>query len=224
MTLRELSALASAVFIIAGAIWYVYVAIRGDKVKPVLASWAIISGTMSLSFGTYWTSPNHSLVNNAANAASVIATLIILITVFCLSVRNREAIRFSRFQKWCLVVSGLIVSFWVTIVWVFHGTGIAPYILTQILMFVGYAVTAEKLWRSTKNTESLFTWSSIMLGCAIGLYTAISSGEGLSIIYAGRATVTTATIVWLMCRIERKTDCRHRQLQSCIALVSALPY
>lgn len=218
MTLRELSALTSAVFIIVGAIWYIYVAIRGDKVKPVLASWIIIAGTMTLSFATYWTSPRHNLVSNAANATSVIATLSILITVFWISVHSGKAIKFSIFQKWCLVVSGLIALFWVTLVWVFHGTGIVPNILTQILMFVGYLVTAEKLWRSTKNTESLFTWSSIMLGCAIGLYTAIVSGDDLAIIYAGRATVTSATIVWLMYRIERKNRLPVVQKTNCEAV------
>lgn len=218
MTLRELSAIASACFIIIGTVWYIYAAIRGDKVKPVLASWVIIAGTMSLSFATYWTSPHHSLVSNAANAASVIAALSILITVFWLNVYNRNAIKFSKFQKWCLLISGLIALFWVTIVWVFHGTGIVPNILTQILMFVGYLVTAEKLWRSTKNTESLFTWSCIMFGCAIGLYTGIISGDGLAIIYAGRATCTSATIVWLMCRIEQRNRLLVAQKTNCEAV------
>lgn len=204
MTLRELSALSSAVLTIAGAIWYIYFALRGNKVKPVLASWIIIGGTMTLSFATYWTSPRHNLVSNAANAAGVIATLSILVTVFCLHVCNRGAIGFSTFQKWSLVTSGLIASFWVILVWIFNGTGIVPNILTQVLMIVGYVVTAEKLWRSTKNTESIFTWSCIMFGCGIGLYTGVASGDFLAILYASRATLSSATIVWLMFRIERK--------------------
>jgi hypothetical protein len=205
MTLREFSALVSASIVIVGTIWYIYVAIKGDKVRPVLASWIVLSGTMTLSFATYWTSPRHSLISNASNAASVFSTLAILVTVWWLNLRNGGSIQFSRFQKWCLGISGLIAAFWVAIVWGLHGTGIVPNILTQILMIVGYVVTAEKIWHATKNTESLFTWSCIMIASAIALYTAIVSSDILALVYATRATVASATIVWLMYRIERRT-------------------
>lgn len=218
MTLRELSALASAILVIVGSIWYIYVTLRGDKVKPVLASWIVLSGTMTLSFATYWTSPRHNLVSNACNATSVISTLSILITVFWLNARGWGcgAIKFSGFQKWCLATSGLIASFWVTLVWGFHGTGFVPNVLTQILMIVGYLVTVERLWRATKNTESLFTWSCITVGSAIALYTGIVSSDALATLYATRATVSSATVVWFMYRIERKTriECQCRQFQA----------
>jgi len=220
MTLRELSALVSAVSILVGTVWYIYFALRGDKVKPVLASWIIIAGTITLSFATYWTSPKHSLVSNVANAASVLAALSILITVFLLSLRGRKAIIFSIFQKWCLVISGLIAVFWVTLVWGFNGTGFVPNILTQFLMFVGYLVTAEKLYRSTKNTESIVTWSCIVFGNAIALYTGIVSSDTdiLAIIYAGRATVLSVTIVGLMCRIEGKNRIARANKSKCEAV------
>ena len=89
MTLRELSSLMSAVFVIVGAVWYIYAALRGDKVKPVLASWIILGGTMTLSFATYWTSPKHSLVSNGCNAGSVIACLSILATTFWIHFTRR---------------------------------------------------------------------------------------------------------------------------------------
>lgn len=202
MTLREISALVSAVLAIVGAIWYIYVAFRGDKVKPVLASWIVLGGTMTLSFATYWTNPNRSLVSNAANAAGVLSTLSILVGCFWLHLRNGGVIRFSVFQKWCLVVSGLIAVFWMTLVWGFRGTGLVPNILTQILMIVGYLVTVEKLWRATRNTESVFTWTCVLLASVTGLYVGIVSSDSLAILYAARATIASATIVWLMCRIE----------------------
>lgn len=208
MTLRELSSLASATLVIVGGIWYIYAALRGDKVKPVLASWIILGGTMTLSFATYWTSPRHSLISNGCNAGSVITCLSILATAFWIHLRNGDALCFSGFQKWCLIVSGLIASFWVVLVWGFHGTGIVPNILTQVLMIVGYVVTAKKLWRATKNTESFFTWTCITVGCAIAIYTGIVSPDApdaLVILYGARATISSATIVWLMYRIERKS-------------------
>lgn len=204
MTLRELSSLASATLVIVGAIWYIYVALRGDKVKPVLAGWIIMSGTMTLSFATYWTSPNHSLVSNGCNAGSVISCLSILATTFWIHLRNGDVFSFSKFQKWCLAFSGLIASFWVVLVWGFHGTGTVPNILTQVLMIVGYSVIAKNLWRATENTEPFFTWICIAIGCGIAMYTGIVSSDALVILYGARATVSAATLVWLMYRIERR--------------------
>lgn len=214
MTLREFSALTSAILVIVGTAWYIYVAIWGDKVKPVLASWIVLSGTMALSFATYWTSPGHSLVNNSCNAASVISTLSILVTVLWLHLRNGgAAINFSEFQKWCLMISGMVATLWVTLVWGFHGTGIVPNILTQMLMVVGYLVTAEKLWQSTKNTEPLFTWLCIMVSSMVALYTGIVSSDALATLYAARATVASTTIVWLIYKVELKNRVKPKLLQ-----------
>jgi len=44
MTAREFSALISAVLITVGTIWYIVAALKGTKVKPVLASWIILGG------------------------------------------------------------------------------------------------------------------------------------------------------------------------------------
>ena len=118
------------------------------------------------------------------------------------------------------MISGLIAVFWVTLVWGFNGTGFVPNILTQFLMFVGYLVTAEKLYRSTKNTESIVTWSCIVFGNAIALYTGIVSSDTdiLAIIYAGRATVLSVTIVGLMCRIEGKNRIARANKSKCEAV------
>lgn len=204
MTLREISAITSAILMIIGAIWYIYCSLRGNKVKPVLTSWIIITGTTTLSFATYWTSPRHNIINNSANAASLIASLSILIVLLCLRIYDRHAVGFSTFQKLSLFASGIIALFWVALVWVFHGTGIVPNILTQVLMIVGYTVTVQKLWRSTKNTESMVLWSCVILGGGVALYNAIVNLDSLAILYASRSTLSSAAIVWLMCRIERK--------------------
>jgi hypothetical protein len=200
LTLREWSALVSAVLVTVATIWYIYLAIRG-KIKPVLASWIVLGCTMTLSFATYWTSPKHSIVSNASNAASVVSAMGILITTAWL---QRGVVSFSRFQKWCLSIAGLITLFWVILVWGLHRTGIVPNVLTQVLLLVGYLVTAQKLWRATKNTESFFTWWCLVIASAIALYTAIVSKDALAMLYATRATLASATLVWLMYRIERR--------------------
>ena len=204
MTSREFSALLSAILVFAGSAWYVLVAIKGDKVKPVFAGWIVFGVTAVLSFVTYWTSPKHSLVSNACHITAVICTLVITVVVSGLHLKSGSVVRFSVFQKWCLWISGLITVIWVIIVWGFNGTGIVPNIFTQALLIVGYAVTAEKLWHATKNTESFFTWSCSGLGSAIALYTGIVSGDPLVIVFAIRSTITSGTLVWLMYRIERR--------------------
>lgn len=204
MTLRVISALASTILVIVGTIWYVQLALRRIKVKPVLASWAVISGTMTLSFATYWTTPNHSIVSNACNAISVLSTGSILITSIWLTVKESKGLSFSRFQKNCLWISLAIAVFWIVLVWGFKGTGIIPNILTQVLMLIGYVVTMEKLWRAKGNSESIFTWWCILLAGIIALYTGIVSHDALVILYATRTTLGTAILVWLMYRADRK--------------------
>ncbi len=205
MTLREFSALVSAILVIVGTIWYIYVAIKGDKVKPILTTWIVFGVTTALSFVTYWTSPRHSLVSNACNTASVVGTLSIFSVILWINIRKGERIVFSRFQKWCLGIYALITVFWVTMVWGFNGTGTVPNICTQTMMIVGYVVTAEKLWSATKNTESFFTWNCTMVASAIAVYTGIVSSDTLATVYATRSMITSASIVWLMYRIERQT-------------------
>lgn len=200
MTLREWSALMSAFLVIAATVWYIFLAIRG-RIKPVLASWIVLGCTMALSFATYWTSPKHSIVSNASNAASVVSAIGILITAAWL---ERGSLSFSCFQKWCLGIAGSICVVWIILVWGLHRTGVVPNVLTQVLMLVGYIVTAEKLWHATKNTESFFTWWCITVASSIALYTAILSDDSLAALYATRATLASGTLVWLMYRIELK--------------------
>ena len=204
MTPREMSALVSVIVAIIGTVWYVQLALRGIKVRPILASWIVISGTMTLSFATYWTTPGHSLVSNACNAVSVLTTGSILIAALYLHIRQRSGFNLSRFQKACLVASAIIAIFWVVLVWGFKGTGMIPNILTQVLMLIGYAVTAEKLWYAEKNSESLFTWWCILLAGAIALYTGIKSRDKLAILYAVRTLLSTIVLLWLMYRAEHK--------------------
>jgi hypothetical protein len=190
--------------VIVGTIWYVQLAVRRIKVKPVLASWIVLWGTMTLSFATYWTTPGHSLISNACNAISVLSTGSILITSIWLTVKDRKGVSFSRFQKVCLWISLAIAILWIVLVWGFKGTGIIPNILTQVLMLIGYFVTMEKLWHAKGNSESIFTWWCILFAGIIALYTGIVSHDALVILYAGRTTFGTVILVWLMYRADRK--------------------
>jgi hypothetical protein len=191
--------------VIVGTVWYLYLALNEIKVKPVLASWIVLSGTMTLSFATYWTTPGHSLVNNACNAISIVSVGSILVAALWLNSKHGKGVSFSGFQKGCLYVSGVIVMIWAVLVWGFKGTGVIPNILTQVLMLIGYFVTAEKLWHAKSNSESLFLWWCILFAGFAALYTGIVSHDYLATIYAGRTIFGTAILIWLMYRAERRS-------------------
>ena len=162
-----------------------------------------MTGTMILSFATYWTTPKHSIVSNACNASSLLSTLSILIAILWLYPFKKIKVLFSKFQKWCLAISGAIAIFWAIVVWGLNGTGVVPNILTQILMLIGYLVTAEQLWYSRKNTESFVTWICIALASTIAIYTAWVSSDFLAGLYAVRASLASITLVWLMYRAKQ---------------------
>ncbi len=206
MTLRELSALVSLIIVVFGTIWYICLVLWGQKVKPVLATWIVLSGTMTLGFVTYLTAPKHSLISNIGNTSGVITTLSVFLAVAWKNMKGGKRVQFNRFQFWSLMISLAIAILWIAIVWGFKGTGIVPNILTQILMAVGYIVTAERLWYATKNTESLMLWWCVAISSAIALYTAILSHDGLAVLYSVRATITSGTLVWLMYRADKKSQ------------------
>ncbi len=206
MTLREISAIVSSFLVIVGTIWYIYLALSGKKVKPVLAAWIVNSVATILSFATYWTAPKHSFVSNAYNATSILTINAILVAALILMRREKKGLSFSTFQIKCLWCSVLITIFWVVLVWGFHGTGIVPNILMQVMMLIGYFVIIEKLWRATTNTESLFTWWCIVLASLAGMITADMSHDWLASIFAGRTFIGSLAIVALAHRAERRSS------------------
>jgi hypothetical protein len=205
MTLREKAAIVSAVLVIVGTIWYIYLALSGKKVKPVLAAWIVNSVATILSFATYWTAPKHSFVSNAYNATSILTINAILVASLILMRREKKGLSFSPFQIKCLWCSALITIIWVVLVWGFHGTGTVPNVLMQVMMLIGYFVIAERLWRATANTESLFTWWCIVLASLAGMVTAAMSHDWLASLFAGRTLFGSFTLVLLMHRAEYRS-------------------
>lgn len=204
MTLREKAAIVSAVLVIVGTIWYIYLTLSGKKVKPVLAAWIVNSVATILSFATYWTAPKHSFVSNAYNATSILTINAILVATLIVMRQEKKSLNFSPFQIKCLCGSGMIAIFWVVLVWGFHGTGIVPNILTQVMMLIGYFVIAERLWRATANTESLFAWWCIVSASLAGMVTAAMSHDWLASLFASRTFVGSLILVLLMHRAENR--------------------
>lgn len=202
MTLREKAAILSAVLVIVGTVWYLFLALSGKKVRLVLPAWIVNSVATTLSFATYWTAPNHSLVSNSYNATSILTVNAILVAAIITTRRGKQGFGFSLFQARCLQFSALITILWVVLVWGFQGTGVVPNILMQIMMLVGYFVIAERLWRATTNTESLFAWWCIVLASLAGMVTAMISRDWLASLFAGRTLFGSSILVILMYRVE----------------------
>jgi hypothetical protein len=203
LTLRELSAVAVALIIVIGTIWYIYQVITNKNLKPVLTSWIVFSSTTALSLATYMTSPNHSLVSNSCNFVGMFSTLGTLIAVLW---RQGFSVEFTSFQKKCLWAAAGITAYWIVLVWGLQKTGFVPNILLQVLMVIGYFATIQKLWSAPRNTEPLFTWWCISLGSAVALYTSFVSHDLLAAIFAIRGTIAAGTIVWLMYRAQRRAE------------------
>lgn len=205
MTLREKAAVVSAVLVIVGTIWYIYLALSGKKVKPVLAAWIVNSVATILSFATYWTAPKHSFVSNAYNFTSMFTINAILFASLILMRREKKGLSFSPFQTKCLWGSALIAILWVVLVWGFRGTGIVPNILMQIMMLIGYFVIGERILTSGKNTESLISWWCIVSASLAGMVTAAMSNDWLASLFAGRTFFGSLVLVLLMHRLERRS-------------------
>ncbi len=200
-----MSALTSTIILVIGSIWYIIQVAKNDAVKPVLATWIVTSFGTVLSFATYWTSPHHSLVSNAYNAISIVTINSILISVAIKNRANGVKLSFNTFQKVCLMVSTVIAIFWAVLVWGLGGTGIVPNILIQVLMLIGYLITAERLLSAKKNTEPLSAWWFVLVASLIAMYTGIVSRNTLSIIFASRTTFGVGLLIWLMIRAEHRS-------------------
>lgn len=201
LTLREWSAVMSALAMFVGTIWYIYLIVRNIKIKPVLASWVVSGGTLFLSFATYWTSPVHNIVSNIANFVAALGAGSILVVLLVKNLKEKTKITFSTFQKGCLWASALIGVFWVCML-VTGRSGVIPNILTQILMVISYVITVQKLWSATKNTESFLLWGGICLSGLFGFYTAWTRSDHAAMFYALRSAACSGGLVLLMCRIE----------------------
>jgi hypothetical protein len=195
---RELYALLSAAIMLAGTGWYAYL-VWTNKVETVIASWILGFSTLSISYATYWTSPKHSLYGNIANASAIIGAAFVLCILFFRTYKGRK-IEFNLFQKKCLKLSGWLLAAWLTIL-AFGGTGTVPNLLAQALMLLSYAMLYQKLWHASENKESFGLWGGICVSSLVGLKPALESGEWQSVLYCTLASLRSAAVVVLMCRL-----------------------
>ena len=203
MKAYECSAVASALVIVLGLVWYIGL-VMTKRVQTVTASWIVSTTALSLSLVTYFSSPHTSRLGGLLNTASACAVGMTTVAVFIRSRLDGIRLEFSEFQRKCLRASAGITILWIIVVYVMHGTGVIPNLLTQLMLVISYSMLIAKFWKATENTESLFTWWCVLLSSVIGMFTAYMKSDPLALIYALRSTVMCGILVYALHRIGRR--------------------
>lgn len=211
MKTYEVSAVASALVIVLGLVWYIGL-VMTKRIQTVTASWIVSTTALSLSLVTYFSSPYTSRLGGLLNAASACAVGMTTVAVFIRSRMDGICLEFSKFQRKCLIASAGITVLWVVVVYAMNGTGVIPNLLTQLMLIISYSMLIAKFWKAIKNTESLFTWWCVLLSSVIGIFTAYMKSDPLALVYALRSTIMCGILVYALHRIDR------RNRQSPIAL------
>lgn len=169
------------------------------EIDPTPATWAMMLVFFSLSAWMYWMTPEHSLEGNIGNLAGLVNVFIIFAGVIGLHLRDKTlSVAFDSFQKKCLIMGALIVTFWFV-----TREGEVAYILTQVLALVAYIPMVRRLWTAKKPTEPFFLWSLALIACFASLYPAIVLKDKLAWIFLGRAIPSSILVMALIKRSER---------------------
>jgi hypothetical protein len=86
-------------------------------------------------------------------------------------------------------------------VWAATRQHVLAHLAIQGILVIAYFPVVKRLWRSNRNTESFFMWIGLLLAPMLSL---LSSSGALATVYAVRAIVSTALLILLMLRVERR--------------------
>lgn len=146
--------------------------------------------SVTLSIITYLISSGFNYIGASLNIADVMTGVIILSTIL---LTKKFSLRFRTFEKWYLIISGIITGFWA----VSHDAFVAN-LLIQLMIVVSYLPTIQKLIVEKKNSESLSAWGINLLASFVSLYSALTYGNILSIVYVFRSIVMTGIVMLLV--------------------------
>lgn len=168
--------------------------LRRGTIKPALAMWIFFSIAVGGSLATYLSDGQYTLWDNILNSADLILCVYVAVAIFILGDRST---RFTRFDSLCLVAVLAILGYWG---WTRHDT--TAHLLIQLILVIAYFPVVQRLWNSTENTESFAAWFGLLLA---PIFSLLSSKGMLASIYAIRAIVSTALLILLMARAERRS-------------------
>lgn len=172
---------------------YVYLLYK-KAIEPALAMWVFFSLAVGMSLVTYLSSGEFSFWDNILNTTDLIMVILVSLAIFFMGDKNS---RFTSFDKFLLMLVGLIILFWV-----FTQQHWISNILIQMVLVIAYIPVIKRMSVSRKNTEPFSVWIALMIAPVISL---LSSGGDLASIYAIRAIACTGILLLLMVRVEMKS-------------------
>lgn len=159
--------------------------------KPALAMWFFFSLAVAMSMVTYLKQGSYNIMDNALNAADLLLTISVTISILVL---GDKSTRFSRFDLGCLLVVLGIVVFWII-----TQNHLVANLGIQLIMVISYFPVVKRMLAAKANTEPFAVWIALMIAPFISLLT--SKGL-LASVYAFRAVACSALLLALMLRIE----------------------
>ena len=164
-----------------------------QKIKPALAMWSFFTLAVAMSLTTYMADGDYSLWDNILNTTDLL--LVSVVTVFIL-IFGDTSTKFTRFDKFCLLLVILI-----TIFWFITKIHFLSHLLIQGILVIAYFPVIRRLWQSKENTEPFSVWILLMI---VPVFSLLSSKGILATVYAVRAIASTAILMILMLRVEIK--------------------
>lgn len=191
--MKRVFVLTTIILMLVANIFYCYLIIKG-LVHPTLMTWLMFFFAVSLSFGTYVSSPKHNIWNNICNTIDLILVLAVTIIIIFWG----QDIRFSIniFEVMCI-----LFSFFILIFWRITKSHIISNILLQVIMTIAYFPTFFQLYHSSQNSESFTYWSVALFAGISGLITGILGKDKLAILYSGRSVAMMVILIILMLRL-----------------------
>ena len=164
-----------------------------QKIKPALAMWSFFTLAVTMSLTTYMADGDYSLWDNILNTTDLL--LVSVVTLFIL-IFGDTSTKFTRFDKFCLLLVILISIFW--FITKIH---FLSHLLIQGILVIAYFPVIRRLWQSKENTEPFSVWILLMI---IPVFSLLSSKGILATVYAVRAIASAAILMILMLRVEIK--------------------
>lgn len=172
------------------------------RIAPRFATWLIFLVASGLSLASYMAhhaGEKISLAANVANRVDVVELVAIIAAILWSSRYEPGRRHLKMFDWWCFVSAAAIVA-----VWAVTGSSFTANLLLQTLMCVGYFPTIQHLLKEKKNTEPFDVWCANLGIAMLALIPSLITKDVLGIIYAGRAVLCVAAMIFAMWYFGRR--------------------
>lgn len=187
---RIITALAASIFLLSGASYLVW-SIYRDKASPALGSRIIFLGVDLISFFTFIAGGNRDFIGAVVLVVSIVST-----TAVSLSIIRYQgfSVALQRFERYYLIGACAILA-----VWFLTNNPFIAFLLTQVLVIIGYIPVIQKMFVFKRNTESSPAWTLFLLSYLFGSYPAYIAWaqhhETIPLIYVLRGVACIGAVV-----------------------------